>query len=203
MTLEQTASPTKTRAQSILLKAPAHGTIARDALRFFRSSSYSELRTIQCESREGVLILRGQVSTFFMKQLAQERIRSIEGVLAVINDLQVVDPSGCDQTPVKPIQENVTSEDVRRDAGHAVETATQFSQQSKDEFQKGLEVRLHDLDAEISKRQEKGRNLTDHPKANWDHRMAELEIKRDAARARLVEIGQASNQAWAEVKKGA
>ena len=93
MTLERTASPTKTRAQTILLKAPAHGTVARDALRFFRSSSYSELRTIQCESREGVLILRGQVSTFFMKQLAQERIRSIEGVLAVINDLKVVDPA--------------------------------------------------------------------------------------------------------------
>lgn len=46
-------------------------------------------------------------------------------------------------------------------------------------------------------------NLTDQPKVNWDHRMAELEIKRDAARARLVEIGHASNQAWAEVKKGA
>ena len=92
MTLERTVSPTKTSAQTILLKAPAHGTIVRDALRFFRNSSYSELRTIQCESRDDVLILRGQVSTFFMKQLAQERIRSIKGVNAVINDLQVVDP---------------------------------------------------------------------------------------------------------------
>jgi len=93
MTRQRTASPTKTRAQTILLKAPAQGTIARDALRFFRSSNYSELRTIQCESRDDVLILRGQVSTFFMKQLAQERIRSMEGVRAVINDLQVVDPN--------------------------------------------------------------------------------------------------------------
>ena len=93
MTRQRTASPTKTIAQTILLKAPAQGTIARDALRFFRSSNYSELRTIQCESRYDVLILRGQVSTFFMKQLAQERIRSMEGVRAVINDLQVVDPT--------------------------------------------------------------------------------------------------------------
>jgi osmotically-inducible protein OsmY len=91
--LQRTASPTTTRAQTILLKAPSHGAIARDALRFLRSSNYSELRTIQCESRDDVLILRGQVSTFFMKQLAQERIRSMEGVRAVINDLQVVDPN--------------------------------------------------------------------------------------------------------------
>jgi osmotically-inducible protein OsmY len=93
MTLTRTAGPTKARAQTIRLKAPAHGTIARDALRVFRSSSYSELRNIQCESRDDVLILRGQVSTFYMKQLAQERIRSMEGVRAVINDLQVVDPT--------------------------------------------------------------------------------------------------------------
>ncbi len=93
MTLTRIASPTKISAQTILLKAPEQGTIARDALRLFRSSSYYELRTIQCESREDVLILRGHVSTFFLKQLAQERIRSIEGVRAVINDLQVVDPT--------------------------------------------------------------------------------------------------------------
>lgn len=94
MTLRRTATPTQTSAETILLKAPEQETVVRDALRFFRSSSYSELRTIQCESRDDVLILRGQVSTFFMKQLAQERIRSIKGVLAVINYLQVVDPNG-------------------------------------------------------------------------------------------------------------
>ena len=92
MTLRRTATPTQTSAETIQLKAPEQGTVVRDALRFFRSSSYSELRTIQCESRDDVLILRGRVSTFFMKQLAQERIRSIKGVNAVINDLQVVDP---------------------------------------------------------------------------------------------------------------
>ena len=112
-------------------------------------------------------------------------------------------PSGCEQTPTKPIQEKITAEDVRREAGQAVETATEYTQQARDEFQKGFEVQLQDLDAEISKLREKSRSITDQAKASWDQKMVELEIKRDAARAKLVEVGQSSKEAWEEVRKGA
>ena len=47
---------------------------------------------------------------------------------------------GCEQKPADRTPAKVTSEDVRRDANQAAETAVEFSQQTKEEFQKKLET---------------------------------------------------------------
>ena len=41
---------------------------------------------------------------------------------------------------------------------------------------------------EIAKLREKGRDLKDQAKADWERKLAELETKRDAARAKLAEF---------------
>ena len=110
---------------------------------------------------------------------------------------------GCERRTPDRTPGKVTSEDVRRDAGQAVNTAVEYSQQTKEEFQKKLDTRLKELDAEIAKLHEKGRDLKDKAKANWDQKMAELETKRDAARAKLAEVGHSSAEAWKDVQKGA
>jgi LPS O-antigen subunit length determinant protein (WzzB/FepE family) len=110
---------------------------------------------------------------------------------------------GCEQKPTDQTPGKVTSEDVRRDAGQAVNTAVEYSQQTKEEFQKKLDTQLNELDAKIAKLREKGRDLKDEAKANWDRKMAELETKRDAARAKLAEVGHSSAEAWKDVQKGA
>ena len=110
---------------------------------------------------------------------------------------------GASKNPLIRRPKKVTSEDVRRDAGQAVNTAAEFSQQTKEEFQKNLDARLKELDAEIAKLREKGRDLKDQAKANWDRKMADLETKRDAARAKLAEVGHSSAEAWKDVQKGA
>jgi len=117
----------------------------------------------------------------------------VAGLLALI---------GCEQKPADRTPGKVTSEDVRRDAGHAINTAAEYSQQTKEEFQKNLDARLNELDAKIAKLREKGRNLKDQAKTNWDQKMAELETKRDAARAKLAEVGHSSADAWKDVQKG-
>ncbi len=116
------------------------------------------------------------------------------GVLAV---------NGCEQNPPAHPPRKVTSEDVRRDASHAVNTAVDFSQQSKEEFQKNLEARLTQLDAEIMKLREKGRDRTDQAKVDWDRKLADLETKREAARTKLDEVIHSSGEAWKDVKQGA
>lgn len=110
---------------------------------------------------------------------------------------------GCERKPADRTPGKVTSEDVRRDAGQAVNTAAEFSQQTKEEFQKKLDAQLKELDAEIAKLQEKGRDLKDKAKANWDQKMADLEKKRDAARAKLAEVGHSTAEGWEDVRKGA
>jgi LPS O-antigen subunit length determinant protein (WzzB/FepE family) len=110
---------------------------------------------------------------------------------------------GCEQKSADPTPKKVTSEDVRRDAGQAAETATEYSRQTKEEFQKKLDTRLKELDAEIARLREKGHGRKDDAKAGWDQKMKELETKRDAARAKLAELRDSSAEAWKDARKGA
>ena len=61
---------------------------------------------------------------------------------------------GCEKQPADRTPGKVTSEDVRRDASQAAETSTEYSRQTKEEFQKKLDTRLKELDAEIAKLRE-------------------------------------------------
>jgi osmotically-inducible protein OsmY len=63
--------------------------IAEVQARLFRSP-YRELRNIGFEYREGVLILRGQVPSCFLKQIAQSTVFSIERIEEIDNRLEVV-----------------------------------------------------------------------------------------------------------------
>jgi hypothetical protein len=110
---------------------------------------------------------------------------------------------GCERKPTDQTPGKVTSQDVRRDAGQAVQTATEYSQQTKEEFQKDLNTRLNELDAKIAKLREQGRDLKDEAKVNWDRKMAELETKRKAVNIKLDEIARSSAEAWKDVQKGA
>jgi LPS O-antigen subunit length determinant protein (WzzB/FepE family) len=110
---------------------------------------------------------------------------------------------GCEQKPADRTPDKVTSEDVRRDANQAAETAVEFSQQTKEEFQKKLDAQLKQADAEIARLREEGSELKDEAKVDWERKMANLETKRDAARAKLAEVGASSAEAWKDVQKGA
>jgi len=45
---------------------------------------------VSCEYRDGVLYLHGHSSSFYQKQMAQEVVRRMEGVTAVVNQIEVV-----------------------------------------------------------------------------------------------------------------
>lgn len=111
--------------------------------------------------------------------------------------------AGCEQPGSEPVTGKVTSEDVRQDAGKAVDTAAEFAQQTKEEFQKKLDARIGELDAEIVKLQEKGHDLKDDAKGKWDQKLAELASRRDAAQAKLTEVKDSSAEAWKDLQKGA
>lgn len=54
-------------------------------------SDYAELRQLDCEVFAGVLTLRGTVSSFYMKQLAQESLRGLDNVRYIANQVRVAD----------------------------------------------------------------------------------------------------------------
>jgi len=72
------------------LQPPPLCAIAATAEARFRSSSYRALRGIACKAERGVLVLEGRLSSFFQKQMAQELVAKIEGVIQVVNHIEVV-----------------------------------------------------------------------------------------------------------------
>ena len=85
----------------------------------------------------------------------------------------------------------------------AVKTVSEDYKRAKAEFQKKIENHLNELDSKIYKLRETGRNLQTAAKANWDQKMAELDVKMDTARAKLAEVVRSSADGWKDFQKGA
>jgi hypothetical protein len=67
-----------------------NGSLAAAARERLRASAYREVRAVWCECQADVLVLRGQVSSFYLKQVAQESVKHLAGVQSLINCVKVV-----------------------------------------------------------------------------------------------------------------
>jgi len=54
-----------------------------------RRSAYLELRRVQCDFQDGVLTLAGNVSSHYLRQIAQATVQTLEGITAIDNQLEV------------------------------------------------------------------------------------------------------------------
>lgn len=63
--------------------------VAEAARRRLTSSPYATIRRVSCEYDGGMLRLHGRVPTFYHKQLAQEAVANLQGVLQVVNHTEV------------------------------------------------------------------------------------------------------------------
>jgi osmotically-inducible protein OsmY len=60
--------------------------VARKCL---QKSPYTAIRTVSCDFDHGVLLLRGRLNSYHQKQVAQEAVRDLEGVVQVVNQIEV------------------------------------------------------------------------------------------------------------------
>jgi hypothetical protein len=67
--------------------APSVSERARSLL---QETPYGALRAVSCEWREGWLILRGRLPSYFLKQMAQAAVGGLPGVERVVNNIEVV-----------------------------------------------------------------------------------------------------------------
>ena len=63
--------------------------LERRAQAHLNASPHNELRSVQCEVHGDVLTLRGRVKSYYLKQLAQESIRGIDGIHRIVNQMVV------------------------------------------------------------------------------------------------------------------
>lgn len=75
---------------TITFAVPALGqTIDDQVRRQLRNSSHPELRSVKCHCHPGRLTIEGKVSSFFLKQMAQEAFAHLSGVEQIDNRLVV------------------------------------------------------------------------------------------------------------------
>ncbi len=63
------------------------------AERCLRSNSHLALNNVSCEYRDGVLVLRGCLPSYYLKQVAQQAVSQLQGVGRIDNQIQVVNPA--------------------------------------------------------------------------------------------------------------
>jgi osmotically-inducible protein OsmY len=67
-------------------RRPGTGELAESRL---RRSAYLALRPLSCEFRAGVLTLRGRLPSYYLKQVAQAAVATVEGVERIDNQIEV------------------------------------------------------------------------------------------------------------------
>ncbi len=60
----------------------------------FRSSPYRDLHSVRYHCHGGTVLLTGVLPSFFLKQMAQESIRHVAGVLEIDNRVEVIYAEG-------------------------------------------------------------------------------------------------------------
>ncbi len=65
--------------------------VLQRAAQVLRHAAYTPLTALRCEFRDGVLIVRGRVPSFHLKQIAQVLLSDVEGVGMIDNRVDVVD----------------------------------------------------------------------------------------------------------------
>ncbi len=63
--------------------------VAHSVTRLFRQSPYRRLGQLTCEHHEGVVIIRGRLPSFYLKQIAQTLASKVDGVEEIINKTDV------------------------------------------------------------------------------------------------------------------
>ena len=63
------------------------------AERRLRGNPYRALKNVCCDWLDGVLVLRGCLPSYYLKQIAQEAVAALEGIECIDNQIQVVTPA--------------------------------------------------------------------------------------------------------------
>jgi hypothetical protein len=83
--------PDAARAERAAEPRPAAAELAERCL---RRNPYLALKNVCCDWLDGVLVLRGCLPSYYLKQIAQEAVASLDGVGRIDNQIQVVTPAG-------------------------------------------------------------------------------------------------------------
>ena len=77
------------KSHRVVRRTPDRPTTAQTARQRLSRSCHWQIRLVTCRYHEGVLLLYGRLPSYYLKQLAQEAVRNLEGVEEIINRIEV------------------------------------------------------------------------------------------------------------------
>jgi hypothetical protein len=107
-----------------------------------------------------------------------------------------------DQKEAAKTETPVTSEEVKKQAGEAMETAVAYTQQQMHEYQNNIAAKLDDYSRKISELKAKSEEMTGDAKAMAEQKLADLQASKQGAEQKLKELKNASGKAWEDMKSG-
>ena len=66
--------------------------LARAVETRMRTCHYWHLRSITCESKQGVVTILGRVPSYYLRDLAERLVSQVDGVEEIVNLIQVAGP---------------------------------------------------------------------------------------------------------------
>jgi chromosome segregation ATPase len=112
----------------------------------------------------------------------------------------VLTSQGCAQ---KQPAEKPAEHTVRKVTPEAATGGTNTDPETKEQFERALNMKIERLDEEIRELQAKVGSLKDAAKAKWTEKMAEVTVKREAAEAKRAEVQKSAEGAWEHLREGA
>lgn len=98
--------------------------------------------------------------------------------------------------------DDVTAEDVRREASEAAGTAGAFARSTVEEYKQEMRDAISAIDRDIEELRSRAESLTGDAKADAEDAIEDLRDQRDAFITRLNEASADSADAWREVRQG-
>ena len=99
-------------------------------------------------------------------------------------------------------ESGVTGQDVKKETREAVQTATAFTQQQKEEYQKKLEAKLKEYDQKLDELKGRAEKMKEEVKGEINKEIEEFRKNQQAAAKKLEELKAASGKAWEDLKSG-
>jgi len=96
----------------------------------------------------------------------------------------------------------VTSDEMRKQAGEALDAVKKFAGQQKAEYQQKIEEELSELGDNIAKLRERAKTATGESLKSLEERIGDLRERQAAAQKKLGEVKAATEQAWSGLREG-
>ncbi len=110
--------------------------------------------------------------------------------------------TGCKASKEANTEKSVTAGDVKKEAREALETASQFTEQQKKEYQATIESRLREIGKKLEDMKSGADRLKEEARSELKKEMENLEKKKADAEQKLAQLKTETGKAWEDIKNG-